>query len=126
MFSYLPSVLSTWQLPGLAAGALSSALQRRVLLYLLKRTLGHLIKDKDLKLDQIDVASVGGKLEVRGVHLDAEVRKLREGHDGGSSNAYSLLRSSGCQPIPTTWCLKTGIWLGWQHHHPAPLAEHDR
>lgn len=78
MFSYLPSVLSTWQLPGLAAGALSSALQRRVLLYLLKRTLGHLIKDNDLKLDQIDVASIGGKLEVRGVHLDAEVSHLRD------------------------------------------------
>lgn len=75
MFSYLPSVLSSWQLPGLAAGALSSALQRRILFYLLKRTLGHLIKDNDLKLDQIDAASFGGKLEVRGVHLDAEVSR---------------------------------------------------
>lgn len=73
MFSYLPSVLSNWQLPGLAAGALSSALQRRVLLYLLKRTLGHFIKDNELKLEQIDASSVGGKIEVRAVHLDAVV-----------------------------------------------------
>lgn len=75
MFGFLPSLLNTWQLPGIAAGALSSALQKRVLLFLLKRSLGHLIKDNDIKLDQIDANSFGGRLEVKEVHLDAEVSK---------------------------------------------------
>jgi autophagy-related protein 2 len=69
MFSYLPSVLNTWQY----AGALSSAVQRRVLFYVLKRTLGHLIQDNEFRLDQIEAGTVAGKIEIRGVHLDADV-----------------------------------------------------
>lgn len=61
-------------LPGaVAAGsAISSSLQRRVLLYFIKSILGHFLKDGDIKLDQIEAGIVEGRIEIRHVHLDTE------------------------------------------------------
>lgn len=52
------------------AGALSSALQRRLLLYLVRRVLGHLVQDGDIKLEQIEAGIGSGHVEIRNVHLD--------------------------------------------------------
>lgn len=74
MFSYLQSNLSGWhQLPSLAAGALSSGLQRRVISYLLRRLLGHLVKGGELNLDQIEAAIGNGRVEIRNVDLNPDV-----------------------------------------------------
>lgn len=74
MFSYLQSNLSGWhQLPSLAAGALSSGLQRRVISYLLRRLLGHLVKGGELNLDQIEAAIGNGRVEIRSVDLNPDV-----------------------------------------------------
>ncbi|SPO35600.1 related to APG2 - required for sporulation [Pseudozyma flocculosa] len=70
---FLPSFLTGWELPSISAAySLSSALQRRILSYLLKRTLGHLVIGGQLDIDQIDSGLGSGKVEIRNVVLDAE------------------------------------------------------
>ncbi|PWN31650.1 uncharacterized protein FA14DRAFT_162592 [Meira miltonrushii] len=72
MFSYLSSAFSALPFSSLAASSLSSALQNRILHYLLKRALGRIIKDGDLKLDQIEAGIVNGTVEIRNVHLNSD------------------------------------------------------
>ncbi|MCO5565905.1 hypothetical protein L7F22_019580 [Adiantum nelumboides] len=72
MFSYLSSAFSALPFSSLAASSLSSALQNRILHYLLKRALGRIIKDGDLKLDQIEAGIMNGTVEIRNVHLNSE------------------------------------------------------
>lgn len=64
------------RLPGLPlAGAMSisSALQRRLLSYLIRRTLGHLLKPGSLDGAQIDAGIGSGKLEIANLELDQQV-----------------------------------------------------
>ena len=70
---FLPSFLSGWELPSISAYSLSSALQRRVLSFLLKRTLGHLVRGGQLDLDQIEAGIGSGRIEIRNVELDSQV-----------------------------------------------------
>ncbi|KAN0061095.1 autophagy-related protein 2 [Thecaphora frezii] len=70
---FLPSFLSGWELPSISAAySLSNALQRRILSYLLRRTLGHLVKGGQVDLDQIETGLGLGKIEIKDVELDAE------------------------------------------------------
>lgn len=71
MFSYITSAFSALPFSSLAASSLSSSLQNRILHYLLKRALGRIIKDGDLKLDQIEAGIVNGTVEIRNVHLNS-------------------------------------------------------
>lgn len=78
MLSYTANLLggvtaAAWaQLPSISAYTLSSALQRRVLSYLLRRTLGRFLKG-NLDAAQIDAGIGSGKVEVTGLELNADV-----------------------------------------------------
>jgi hypothetical protein len=76
MFSYLPSLLSgAWQhLPAYAA--LSGALQRRLLAYLLRRALGRFLAPGALDAASIDAAIGSGSVEIAGLQLSAEVSRI--------------------------------------------------
>lgn len=75
MFSaFLPGFLSNWELPSLSAyTSLSAALQRRVLSFLLRSFIGHLVKQGQLDWNQIEAGIVAGTLEIRDVELEPEV-----------------------------------------------------
>lgn len=73
MFSaYLPSFLSRWGIP--SPYSLSAALQNNILSFLLKRSLGHLLQGGQLDPQKIEAGIGSGKVEIREVHLDHEVR----------------------------------------------------
>lgn len=69
---FLPSFLTGWDLSSVSAFSLSANLQKRILSYLLKRTLGHLVDGGQLDLEQIDAGIGSGRIEVRNVQLDAQ------------------------------------------------------
>lgn len=69
---FLPSFLSGWDLSSVSAFSLSANLQKRILSYLLKRTLGHLVDGGQLDLAQIDAGIGSGRIEVRNVQLNAD------------------------------------------------------
>lgn len=75
MFSALvPEFLSKWELPSLSAyTSLSTALQRHVLSFLLRKIIGHLVKEGQLDWNQIEAGIVAGKLEIRNVELEPGV-----------------------------------------------------
>ncbi|CAO1624586.1 unnamed protein product [Sympodiomycopsis kandeliae] len=75
MFSALvPNFLSGWELPSISAYAsLSVALQRRVLSFLLRKIIGHLVKEGQLDWSQIEAGIVSGKLEIKDVELEPDV-----------------------------------------------------
>ncbi|GAC97086.1 potential autophagy related protein Atg2 [Pseudozyma hubeiensis SY62] len=78
MASYLiPSFLTGWDLSSVSAFSLSANLQKRILSYLLKRTLGHLVDGGQLDLAQIDAGIGSGRIEVRNVQLDAQAINRR-------------------------------------------------
>lgn len=58
--------------------SISSTLQRNILSFLLKRTLGHLIKGGQLDLNQIESGIGAGRVELRGVELDPQVSNHKE------------------------------------------------
>ncbi|PWN44136.1 hypothetical protein IE81DRAFT_365110 [Ceraceosorus guamensis] len=75
MWSGIPALLgeALASLPGLpiaGAWSISSALQRRLLSYLVRRTLGHLLKPGSLDGAQIDAGIGSGKLEIAHLELD--------------------------------------------------------
>lgn len=74
---FLPSFLSGWDLSSVSAFSLSANLQKRILSYLLKRTLGHLVDGGQLDLAQIDAGIGSGRIEVRNVQLDAQAINRR-------------------------------------------------
>ncbi len=69
---FLPSFLTGWDLSAVSAYSLSANLQKRILSYLLKRTLGHLVDGGHLDLAQIDAGIGSGRIEVRNIQLHAE------------------------------------------------------
>lgn len=69
---FLPSFLTGWDLSSVSAFSLSANLQKRILSYLLKKTLGHLVDGGQLDLAQIDAGIGSGRIEVRNVRLDAD------------------------------------------------------
>ena len=52
---------------------LPASLQRKVVTYILRRTLGHLLKDGQIDERNIEAGIGAGRLEVRFVQLDADV-----------------------------------------------------
>ncbi|CEH15139.1 Cytoplasm to vacuole targeting protein [Ceraceosorus bombacis] len=75
MWSGIPALLgqALASLPGLpiaGAWSISAALQRRLLSYLVRRTLGHLLKPGSLDGAQIDAGIGSGKLEIAHLELD--------------------------------------------------------
>lgn len=74
---FLPSFLSGWDLASVSAFSLSGNLQKRILSYLLKRTLGHLVDGGQLDLANIDAGIGSGRIEVRNVQLDANAINKR-------------------------------------------------
>ncbi|KAJ1032669.1 hypothetical protein NDA16_000692 [Ustilago loliicola] len=78
MVSYfLPSFLSGWDLSSVSAFSLSANLQKRILSYLLKRTLGHLVDGGQLDLAQIDAGIGTGRIQVRNVQLNVDAINSR-------------------------------------------------
>ncbi|PWN48294.1 hypothetical protein IE53DRAFT_370745 [Violaceomyces palustris] len=69
---FIPSFLSGWELPNFSANAISAGLQKRILSFLLRRSLGHLVQGGQLDLDQIDAGIGSGKLEIKDLHLDSQ------------------------------------------------------
>ncbi|SNX82554.1 related to APG2 - required for sporulation [Melanopsichium pennsylvanicum] len=69
---FLPSFLSGWDLSAVSAFSLSATLQKRILSYLLKRTLGHLVQGGQLDIAQIDAGIGSGRVQVNNVQLDAD------------------------------------------------------
>ncbi|SPO22516.1 related to APG2 - required for sporulation [Ustilago trichophora] len=74
---FLPSFLSGWDLSSVSAFSLSANLQKRILSYLLKRTLGHLVDGGQLDLAQIDAGIGSGRIELRNIQLDADAINTR-------------------------------------------------
>ncbi|PWN20710.1 hypothetical protein BCV69DRAFT_312661 [Microstroma glucosiphilum] len=52
--------------------SLSTGLQKRLASFLLKRAIGHLVKDGQLDLNQIEAGVTAGRLEIRDIELDAK------------------------------------------------------
>lgn len=77
MFNGLPSFLSGWELPSLASyTGLSTGLQKRVISFLLRRALGHLVKPGQLDWNQIEAGVGDGRLEIRDIELETDVSSL--------------------------------------------------
>ncbi|EST06234.2 Vacuolar protein sorting-associated protein 13A N-terminal domain protein [Kalmanozyma brasiliensis GHG001] len=74
---FLPSFLTGWNLASVSPFSLSANLQKRILSYLLKRTLGHLVDGGQLDLAQIDAGIGSGRIEIHNVRLDAEAINRR-------------------------------------------------
>lgn len=77
--SYFSSFFTLHSLPTLPTSYLPSFpslpqnLQRRFLSYVLKKSLGHLVKDGALDPERIEAQVVTGHVEVKGVELDESV-----------------------------------------------------
>ncbi|KAG8881224.1 autophagy- protein 2 [Tulasnella sp. 331] len=71
--SYLPTFLS-FSLPTISLPAISLPvnIQRRFLSFLLKRTLGHLVKPGQLDIGQIEAQIGDGRVEIKELELDQE------------------------------------------------------
>jgi autophagy-related protein 2 len=69
-------LFSGWE-PLSAYTSLSTGLQKRIASFLLKRAIGHLVKDGQLDLNQIEAGVTAGRLEIRDIELDTKVSKLR-------------------------------------------------
>jgi autophagy-related protein 2 len=71
----MSSWYSSW-LPGLPSidFALPSSIQRRFISFVLKKSLGHLLKPGQLDVHQIDSQIGSGYVQVKDVELDNEVR----------------------------------------------------
>lgn len=67
-----PSAYST-SAAAAAAGALPQTLQRRLVRFLIRRTLGHLLRGADVDLDAVDVQLGRGVVELRDLALDESV-----------------------------------------------------
>ncbi|SOV06587.1 Autophagy-related protein 2 [Ustilago sp. UG-2017a] len=74
---FLPSFLSGWDLSTVSAFSLSAGLQKRILSYLLKRTLGHLVDGGQVDLAQIDAGIGSGRIEIRNIQLNADAINSR-------------------------------------------------
>ena len=72
MLSSLNSLFGSEWSSGLALGWISSTVQRKVLSYLLKRSLGHLLQIPE---SSIEAAVSSGKLEIRDVEIKADVSR---------------------------------------------------
>lgn len=57
----------------LPAVALPANLSRRFFSFILRRTLGHLVKPGQLDINQLEAQLGGGKFEIRDVELDPQV-----------------------------------------------------
>jgi autophagy-related protein 2 len=66
---------SSW-LPGLPSisFALPASIQRRFISFVLKKSLGHLLKPGQLDIDQIDSQIGSGYVQVNDLQLDNQVR----------------------------------------------------
>jgi autophagy-related protein 2 len=53
------------------------SIQRRFISFILKRTLGHLVKPGQLDVEQVDAQLGKGVVEINNVELDVEVRLFR-------------------------------------------------
>jgi autophagy-related protein 2 len=77
--NFLSSLFSLPSLPALPTSYLPSLpslpqnLQRRFLSFVLKRSLGHLVKAGALDPDRLEAQVVTGHVEVKGVELDEDV-----------------------------------------------------
>lgn len=74
-WSWLPFKLAmpSFTMPMLS---LPTAIQRRFISFLLKRSLGHLVKPGQLDIHQIDSQIGNGYVEVKDLELDPDVRAL--------------------------------------------------
>lgn len=68
----------TSSIPTIPFLSISATLQRNILSFLLKRTLGHLFKGGQLDSNQIDAGIAGGRIELRAVELDTNVSSQKE------------------------------------------------
>ncbi|PWZ03161.1 hypothetical protein BCV70DRAFT_197398 [Testicularia cyperi] len=100
---FLPTFLTRWELPSISAFALSANLQRRILSYLLRRSLGHLVVGGQLDLDQIDAGIGSGKIEIRNVQLDPEAANRLLPSAPLQVSAGSIGRISIQLPVPNFW-----------------------
>lgn len=69
--SYLPS------LPSFPSLSLPQNIQKRFLAYVLKKTIGHLVKGGEVDPARLNTQIREGKVEIEGVELDEEVRRSR-------------------------------------------------
>lgn len=68
--SWLPS------LPSISSFAVPSSIQRRFISFVLKRSLGHLLKPGQLDIEQIDSQIGSGYVQVNDLQLDNNVCRL--------------------------------------------------
>lgn len=101
--SFLPSFMTGWDFPAFPALPLSANLQKRLLSYILKRTLGHLVKGGQLDLDQIDAGIGSGRVEIRNVQLDAQAVQNLLPELPVSFQTGEIGRISVQLPLPNIW-----------------------
>ena len=91
MFSFaLPSI-------SLPAIPLPANIQRRFLSFLLRRTIGHLVKPGQLDINQIEAQIGGGKVDIKDVELDPQVSVSRSATGSGYTDTTP---SRGCAVLP--------------------------
>ena len=101
--NYLWSLFSLPSLPALPTGYLPSLpslpqnLQRRFLSFVLKRSLGHLVKAGALDPERLEAQVVTGHVEVKGVELDEDVSRPLERWSAAVADCASYFRC----PLPS-------------------------
>lgn len=74
----MSSWYSSW-LPGLPSiSFVPASIQRRFISFVLKKSLGHLLKPGQLDINQIDSQIGSGYVQVNDLQLDSQVRVIRE------------------------------------------------
>ncbi len=97
---FLPSFLTGWELPSVSAFSLSANLQKRILSYLLKRTLGHFVDGGQLDPTQLDAGIGSGRIEIRDIELDAAALNQRLAPFRSPPHPAASQRSSSSFPCP--------------------------
>ncbi|CDR87668.1 related to APG2-required for sporulation [Sporisorium scitamineum] len=121
---FLPSFLSGWNLSSASAFSLSANLQKRILSYLLKRTLGHLVDGGQLDLAQIDAGIGSGRIEVRNVQLDAQAINRRIPSSLPIALVAGQIGSILIQlPVPNFWSGELSVTVSDVSIHVEPRPE---
>ncbi|ETS60986.1 hypothetical protein PaG_04917 [Moesziomyces aphidis] len=100
---FLPSFLTGWELPSVSAFSLSANLQKRILSYLLKRTLGHFVDGGQLDPTQLDAGIGSGRIEIRDIELDAAALNQRLAHLPVSAASGRIAKILIQLPVPNFW-----------------------
>ncbi|CBQ70573.1 related to APG2-required for sporulation [Sporisorium reilianum SRZ2] len=121
---FLPSFLSGWDLSSVSAFSLSANLQKRILSYLLKKTLGHLVDGGQLDLAQIDAGIGSGRIEVRNVQLDAQAINRRIPSSLPIALVAGQIGSILIQlPVPNFWSGELSVTVSDVSIHVAPRPQ---